>query len=64
MYKIADLMVNLGCVDGLNLDGGGSSTIVYKEVIKNSLHGDEYEGGGENRVRRVSDAIVVILKDR
>jgi hypothetical protein len=62
IYELSDLMVRLGCVHALNLDGGGSSTMVYDGVIKNSPHGDEDEGAGKNTVRRVSDAIVVLPK--
>lgn len=62
MYELSDLMVRLGCVHALNLDGGGSSTMVCEGVVKNSPHGDEDEGAGQNTVRRVSDAIVVLPK--
>lgn len=62
MYELSDLMIRLGCMHALNLDGGGSSTMVYEGVIKNSPHGDENEGAGQNTVRRVSDAIVVLPK--
>lgn len=64
MYELADLMASLGCMHALNLDGGGSSTMVCEGVIKNSPHGDEDEGAGQNTVRRVSDAIVVLPKNR
>lgn len=64
MYELADLMARLGCVHALNLDGGGSSTMVCEGTIKNSPHGDEDEGQGQNTVRRVSDAIVVLPKNR
>lgn len=62
MYELSDLMVQLGCMHALNLDGGGSSTMVCDGVIKNSPHGDEDEGAGQNTLRRVSDAIVVLPK--
>lgn len=62
MYELSDLMMRLGCMYALNLDGGGSSTMVCEGVIKNSPHGDEDEGAGQNTVRRVSDAIVVLSK--
>lgn len=64
MPELAELMAKLECVHALNLDGGGSSTMVYKGAIKNSPHGDEDEGSGQHTVRRVSDAIVVLPKDR
>ena len=59
IYELAGFMARLGCVMALNLDGGGSSTMVYEGAIKNSPHGDEDEGAGQSTVRRVSDAIVV-----
>jgi hypothetical protein len=62
MYELTDLMAQLGCMHALNLDGGGSSTMVCEGIIKNSPHGDEDEGAGQNTVRRVSDAIVVLPK--
>ncbi|HEV7738481.1 MAG TPA: phosphodiester glycosidase family protein [Chlamydiales bacterium] len=62
MDELSNLMVQLGCVHALNLDGGGSSTMVYEGQIINSPHGDEDEGANQNTVRRVSDAILVIPK--
>lgn len=64
MAELADLMQVLGCQYALNLDGGGSSTLVFEEEIKNSPHGDEDEDEGQKIVRRVSDAIVVIPKSK
>ncbi len=61
--ELTDLMADLGCVYALNLDGGGSSTMVYEGDIKNCPHGDEDEGAGQNTVRRVSDAIIVLPKN-
>jgi hypothetical protein len=58
--ELSEFMVQLGCVHALNLDGGGSSTMVYKGSMKNSPYGDEREG--KQYVRRVSDAIVVLPK--
>lgn len=62
MDELANFMSFLNCSDALNLDGGGSSTMVYDGEIKNSPHGDEEEGKGQRVVRRVSDAIIVIPK--
>lgn len=64
MYELSDFMARLGCTHALNLDGGGSSTMVCEGIIKNSPHGDEDEGAGQNTVRRVSDAIIVLPKIR
>lgn len=62
MYELVDLMHHLGCTSALNLDGGGSSTMVYQEAVKNFPHGDEDEGAGQSMTRRVSDAIVILPK--
>ena len=61
--ELADLMKKLGCVDALNLDGGGSATMVYEGTVKNTPHGDEDEGLGQS-CRRVSDAIVILPKTK
>jgi hypothetical protein len=61
--ELAGVMARLGCVDALNLDGGGSSTLVYEGAVKNHPCGDEDEGAGQETVRRVSDAILVIPKN-
>lgn len=60
LYELADFMEKLGCVDALNLDGGGSSTIIYDHVLKNSPYGDEDEN--QKSIRRVSDAIIITPK--
>lgn len=62
--ELADFMANLGCVHALNLDGGGSSIMVFEGVIKNSPRGNEDERDGKNTIRRVSDAIVVLPKHK
>ncbi len=63
IYELTDLMAELGCTDALNLDGGGSSTMVYKGAIQNSPHGEEPEGPNHT-TRRVSDAIVILKKEQ
>ncbi len=35
LQQMAEVLVNLGCVEGLNLDGGGSSTLVLNGVVLN-----------------------------
>ena len=60
--ELSEFMLYLGCENALNLDGGGSSTLVYDKEIKNSPRGDEDEGFGKKTVRRVSDAIIIIPK--
>ncbi|MDD8025367.1 MAG: phosphodiester glycosidase family protein, partial [Acidobacteriota bacterium] len=53
--ELAGLMVDLGCVDALNLDGGGSTTMVVKGEVVNSPS----DPGGE---RAVSDALLVFSR--
>lgn len=60
--ELTDFMIQLGCVHALNLDGGGSSTIVYEGHVKNFPQGDENQEADQKAVRRVSDAIVVLPK--
>ena len=64
MDELRNLMAQLGCVHALNLDGGGSSTMVYEGQIVNSPHGDEDEGANQSTIRRVSDAILVLSKQQ
>lgn len=59
--ELAKLMLSLECVDALNLDGGGSSTLVVSDRVVNRPRGDTKEDG--RWVRRVSNAILVIPKD-
>lgn len=56
--KLAEFMLFLGCVQALNLDGGGSSTLVYDGVVINIPCGNLYESG--KHVSAVSDAILIL----
>jgi exopolysaccharide biosynthesis protein len=58
---LAFFMQSIGCKEALNLDGGGSSTMILDSKIVNTPCGEEYDGKG-NYVRSVSDAILVIPK--
>ena len=60
--ELTDFMDTLGCIWALNLDGGGSSTLYYQGKVLNHPMGDEDEEYGEYKVRRVSDAIMVLPK--
>lgn len=55
LYELADFMVQIGIYSGLNLDGGGSTTMVIKNEIVNSPS----DITGE---RPVSNAISVICQ--
>ena len=57
MRELADFMARLGCVKAVNLDGGGSSTMVLDWVVVNEP-GGEIDGYGKD-VRAVSDAILI-----
>ena len=35
LYEFADLLIAHGLVNAINLDGGGSSTLVHNEVLIN-----------------------------
>ncbi|MCP4708581.1 MAG: phosphodiester glycosidase family protein, partial [Planctomycetes bacterium] len=49
--QLADYMISLGAVHAVNLDGGGSSTLVVHNVVENSLYTDE---------RTVANALMVV----
>ncbi len=55
LKTLSDLLLSLGCVDALNLDGGGSSTLYYQRQVVNSP-------SDATKERPVSDAIVVLRK--
>jgi uncharacterized protein YigE (DUF2233 family) len=55
LEELARVMSSLGCVDALNLDGGGSSTIYYQGKVVNSP-------SDATKDRPVSDAIAILRK--
>lgn len=55
--KLSQLMLDLGCIDALNLDDGGSSTMVIEGRIINEPCGTITEDG--KSVEAVSDAILI-----
>jgi len=55
--ELAYLMLDLGCTEALNLDGGGSSTMVIEGSVVNEPHGKILEDG--KYVEAVSDAILI-----
>lgn len=57
MAELADLMLELGCVEAMNLDGGGSSTMVVNRKIVN--HPSDATGE-----RPVSDALLVFSRGK
>ena len=54
MEEIAQIMLDAGCVVAMNLDGGGSSTMVFRNQIINNP-----TGGFGNREREVSDIVYI-----
>jgi len=54
LAELADLMRSAGCVEALNLDGGGSSTLVVNGRLVNRPAGGTYQ-------REVMSAITVVL---
>lgn len=57
MKSLARFMASIGCVEALNLDGGGSSTMVVDGAVVNEPAGSIREQG--KRVEAVSDAILI-----
>jgi exopolysaccharide biosynthesis protein len=55
--ELAALMLRLGCSEALNLDGGGSSTMVLEGAVVNEPCGMIQEGS--KCVQAVSDAILI-----
>lgn len=55
LFELADLMLQLGVYQGINLDGGGSTTMVIRNEVVNSPS----DASGE---RPVSNALLVISK--
>ena len=55
--ELAELMFELGCIEALNLDGGGASTMVVEGHIMNKPCGKFMELGQQSE--SVSDAILI-----
>lgn len=55
LEELAELMIELGAVDAMNLDGGGSTTMVIRDRVLN-IPSDGTE-------RPVSNAIVIITPE-
>ena len=57
LYDLADLLLEFGAVDAMNLDGGGSTTMYLDGKVVN--HPSDKEGE-----RKVSDALLVTLRNK
>ena len=62
LEELAEVMIKLGCVQAINLDGGGSSTMFLNGEVTNQVKGDKDENQGKNVLRPVSDAILIYKK--
>lgn len=60
IIELAQFMKDLGCIGALNLDGGGSSTMVVQDHIVNTPSGREYSVVRKERF--VSNAILICKK--
>lgn len=60
IVELANIMLDLGCQNAINLDGGGSSTLWIDGEVVNTPIGDVDENGGEKIERPVSDAILFV----
>lgn len=57
MDEIQKIMLWLGCTDALNLDGGGSSTMVVRgKVVNHPCDNKAFDSEGE---RSVANAILI-----
>ncbi len=63
LNDLAQLMIQLGCMDAINLDGGGSSTMVVQDKVVNHVSDDTDELNRAAGVERaVTDAIIIKKK--
>lgn len=56
--ELAEYMLSKGCVDAINLDGGGSSSLYLNDKFVNTVFGDIDENQGFQLHRAVSNALV------
>lgn len=62
LEELSIFMEERGCVEAINMDGGGSATMVIEDKVVNNPYGDEDEDGNQAKSRRVSDAILMKVK--
>lgn len=58
ILELANFMKEMGCVQAINLDGGGSSSLYVDGKYINESYGDKDELEGQKLFRPVSDAMV------
>ena len=57
LFELADIMIRQGAVNAINLDGGGSATLVREGVLANHVS-DHCAGGPEYRCMRQVSTVV------
>lgn len=64
LAELAQFFKEAGCDSAINLDGGGSSTMIVDGTLVNSPSGDTYSlRRGPSMERPVSDAILIMARD-
>lgn len=63
IQELTEFLQSQGCKDAINLDGGGSSTLVYENKIMNSPAGDMDDILHIFHERQVHDAILVLARN-
>lgn len=58
LTELANLMIELGAYNALNLDGGGSTTMVAKEPLKSNIN--VINSPSDGSLRRISTAIGIL----
>ena len=54
--ELADYMIKLGCEEAMNLDGGGSASLLFlRQVVNSTSQGDE---------RAMANALILIQKEK
>lgn len=61
-HELAEYMYAKGCVEAINLDGGGSSSLYLKGQFVNTAFGDIDEGQGVQMHRAIANALVFKMK--
>lgn len=51
LYEAADFLMALGATEGMNLDGGGSTTFVQRGAVVNKVSDVQVRAGGKTEVR-------------
>jgi len=63
LVELANVMLDLKCIQAINLDGEGSSTLFLNGEVVNAAFGDQDEALGQQILRPVSNSLVVLKRD-